>query len=92
MAKWEYAYISYNLEYGVQTWLPTSSDGSKGRTQEIPRKGGDLDTIIRQQIARLCEEGWEIFQVSTTIEPGTTTSWANPNRPKNNVYHFRRSS
>ena len=90
MAKWEYAYVCYNSDYGVQTWFPTSSNGNTGRTQEIPRKG-DVSAIMRQQIARLCEEGWEIFQVVPKIIGGSASSWSHPEQPVENVYHFRRS-
>lgn len=91
MANWEYAYICYSARHGVQTWLPASSNGTRGRTQEIPRKG-DINAIIRQEIARLCEEGWEIFQVSTAI-PAISSGYASrsqPDSPRENVYHFRR--
>jgi hypothetical protein len=92
MAKWEYAYICYSAKHGVQTWLPTSSDGSTGYTEQIPHKG-DPAAIIRQQVARLCGEGWEIFQVTTEVIPATGGgAYSRPAAPMENVYHFRRSS
>lgn len=85
MAKWEYAYIQWRTDAGVITWRPTSSNGRSGHTEEILDKKEDVGKIVLQQVAKLCEEGWEIFAVNTT---GTNRS----DSPMTNVYHFRRSS
>jgi hypothetical protein len=84
MTRFEYAYILWDDRSGVVTWLPSSSSGDSGRAERVPRKV-DEDTIMRQQIALLCEQGWEIFQVS----PIGYTEYSHA-RPSKNVYHFRR--
>jgi hypothetical protein len=77
MTKWEYAYIYYDgtsprPNGGVQTWF-ASIGGNNGYTEPIPLKE-NYAVIWHQQIAKLCDDGWEIFQVThpftNLIPPG----------------------
>ena len=77
MAIWEYAYIQTSGDYTI-TWFADST----GERKDEFWSQHYADTVTMQQVALLCSEGWEIFQV-------TAHGGSNKN-PRNFAYHFRR--
>jgi hypothetical protein len=83
MAKWEYAYINYETLGGDCVYITIiTSQGATKYSEKVPRKVSAV-SIIRQQIANMCGQGWEIFSV--------TPSGAGPIECAS-AYHFRRTT
>ncbi len=77
MAIWEYAFTEASGDY-VITWF---ADSNGGRKLEVWAQN-NTDVVMMQQVASLCGEGWEIFQV--------TAHGGSSKKPGSFGYHFRR--
>jgi hypothetical protein len=83
MSKWEYAYIEFTFK-SVEIWFVTPS-GNTVRTEPIQRKE-KLEFEARRQIAKLCSEGWEIFQITRRGDASVIFPTVG------DVFHFKRQS
>jgi hypothetical protein len=90
MTQWEYAYIEYNSENeNIETWFATPV-GNNGYDTPVPRKAVRR-FVLHQQIARLCGEGWEIFQITSAF--GGAGRYTVTSFPTNgHVFHFKRQA
>ena len=81
MSKWEYAYLVADLTK-VDVWFATP-DGNTAYSADVPEgQPFAVHTVKLQQIAKLGDEGWEIFNV--------TDQYGLYNSRNSTEYHFRR--